>query len=110
MRLLDEVAKRPGVKCIERGEDGGAYRVQFREVFTVVASYGGGWDHVSVSLVYRTPKWDEMEHIKRIFFEDDEWAMQLHAPPSKHLSIHPYTLHIWRPHDHTIPIPHPLMV
>lgn len=66
-----------------------------------------GWDHVSISLENRCPNWQEMEFIKRVFFKDDEWAMQLHAPPSKHISVHPYCLHIWRPHDKEIPIPPP---
>lgn len=64
-----------------------------------IASTGEGWDHVSVSLSHRCPNWPEMEHIKRLFFRDDECAMQLHVPPSDHLSFHHYCLHIWRPND-----------
>lgn len=64
-----------------------------------VASNGGGWDHVSVSLPNRCPNWIEMEHVKRTFFTDDETAMQLHVPPSDHISHHPNCLHLWRPND-----------
>ena len=71
----------------------------------VVAASAKGWDHVSVSLPDRCPTWAEMDHIKRLFFRDDEWAMQLHAPPAKHISIHPHVLHIWRPHAVEIPLP-----
>ena len=74
-------------------------------VFCVIASNAAGWDHVSVSLPHRCPTWDEMEHIKRTFFEDDEIAMQLHVPPSDHISRHPHCLHLWRPHDVEIPLP-----
>jgi hypothetical protein len=76
----------------------------------VIASNGKGWDHVSVSLPYRCPLYDEMKAIKGIFFRDDEWAMELHAPPSKHISCHPYCLHLWRPQDAAIPIPPEEMV
>ena len=64
-----------------------------------------GWDHVSVSLKNRCPNWPEMEYVKRLFFEDNETAMQLHVPPSDHISYHPYCLHLWRPVGVEIPRP-----
>jgi hypothetical protein len=82
--------------------DGGELRV--------IASSGEGWDHVSVSRPNRCPNWPEMEHIKRLFFRDDETAMQLHVPPSDHISFHPYCLHMWRPHKAEIPRPPGWMV
>src|SRR6476661_6327136 len=84
-------------------DEAGAFMVPFEgKIFKVIAVSGEGWDHVSVSLPDRTPTWQEMEHIKRLFFKDDEWAYQLHAPPSKHINIHPHVLHIWRPLLHPI--------
>lgn len=71
----------------------------------IIASSGGRWDHVSVSLHYRIPTWAEMEWVKRLFFKDDETAMQLHLPPRDHVNNHPYTLHLWRPHGQQIPLP-----
>lgn len=76
----------------------------------VIAASGEGWDHVSVSRPTRCPNWPEMEHVKRLFFLDDETAMQLHVPTSQHISIHPYCLHIWRPHEGSIPLPPAYMV
>lgn len=76
----------------------------------VVASSGEGWDHVSVSRRNRCPNWAEMEHIKRLFFKDDETAMQLHVPPTDHISVHPYCLHLWRPQNVDIPRPPAEMV
>jgi hypothetical protein len=71
----------------------------------IVASADAGWDHVSVSRKNRTPNWGEMEHIKRLFFRDDETAMQLHVPVADHINHHPYVLHLWRPLDCEIPRP-----
>jgi hypothetical protein len=95
-----------GVTVIAIDEVGGAFWVHCGKAhLKVIASDGGGWDHVSVSLPGRCPTWDEMEFIKRTFFRDDETAMQLHVPASEHIDIHPYCLHIWRPHDMPIPLP-----
>ena len=71
----------------------------------VLVSVGEGWDHVSVSTRHRCPSWDEMEYVKRLFFEDDETVMQLHVPPSAHVNYHPYCLHLWRPLVGKIPRP-----
>lgn len=76
----------------------------------VLASSGMGWDHVSVSRANRCPNWPEMEHVKHLFFRDNETAMQLHVPPSDHINCHPHCLHLWRPQDAEIPRPPGFMV
>jgi hypothetical protein len=53
----------------------------------VIASYGLEWDHVSVSRKNRVPNWAEMEHVKRLFFADDEVAVQYTCRP-RITSIH----------------------
>jgi hypothetical protein len=77
----------------------------------VVASNGEGWDHISVSVngEPRTPTWAEMEIAKKAFL-GDVTAMQLHLTAKDHISCHPYTLHIWRPHNRDIPLPPKIMV
>lgn len=75
-----------------------------------LASTGEGWDHVSVSTASRCPTWEEMEHIKRLFFREDEAAMQLHPPLADYRNCHPHCLHIWRPHFESKPMPDPLLV
>lgn len=92
-----------------RGDkDGGAFRLL--DGLAVIASKGDGWDHVSVSLPDRTPTWDQMDRVKRMFFEDHETAMQLHLPPAQHINVHPHCLHLWRPHNAPIPLPPEEMV
>lgn len=63
----------------------------------VIASDGGGWDHVSVSRPERCPVWEEMAWIKAQFFKDDETVMELHLPTAQHINNHRYCLHLWRP-------------
>lgn len=77
---------------------------------TIIASSGFGWDHVSVSTPRRCPNWTEMEWVKRRFFQDDATVMQLHVPIGDHRSLHPYCLHMWRPHQAEIPRPPAWMV
>ena len=71
----------------------------------VIASDGAGWDHVSVSLPDRCPTWDEMAHIKSLFWEDFECVMELHQPRADYINNHPYCLHLWKPHTQCIPRP-----
>ncbi|MDH2327677.1 hypothetical protein QCN27_12465 [Cereibacter sp. SYSU M97828] len=86
---------------------GGAFR--FRGM-NVIASWADSWDHISVSRPDRCPTWEEMEQVKRAFFLSHETAMQLHVPPTDHKNLHPYCLHLWRPHDAHIPRPPSWMV
>ena len=76
----------------------------------IIASVGDNWDHVSVSCENRCPNWPEMEHVKRLFFRDQETVMQLHVPPSDHINLHPHCLHLWRPLERDIPRPPAWMV
>lgn len=76
----------------------------------VIASTGDRWEHVSVSLSNRCPNWEEMDYIARLFFAEDETAMQLHVPSAEHINKHPYCLHLWRPIEEAIPRPPGYMV
>jgi hypothetical protein len=91
----------------------GAFKFRLKEIgiwFTVIASDGLDWDHVSVSTETRCPRWDEMQKIKEMFFEDYEVVMQLHPAKDNYISLHPYTLHMWKPHNIKIPLPPTIMV
>jgi hypothetical protein len=84
----------------------GCFKLRVGEAeLAIIVSTGGGWDHISVSLRDRMPSWEEMEAVKRRFFQDDETAMQLHVPPADHINCHPHVLHLWRPQFAQIPRP-----
>lgn len=71
----------------------------------VIASDGGGWDHVSVSTEDRCPTWDEMHWIKRQFWDDSETVMQLHPKATEYVNHHPYCLHLWKKQGQEIELP-----
>lgn len=85
-----------------------------RGTLMIIASSGDGWDHVSVSGRARCPDWDEMEHVRRLFFREDEAVMQYHAPVADYVDGSKQgcvnCLHLWRPHDVAIPAPPKWMV
>ena len=94
------------------GDSGnGAFELKVRgEKYIVVASNGGGWDHVSVSHKHKIPSWRTMCEIKGLFFEDSEPVMQLHPAQENHINICHTCLHLWRPQRQEIPLPNKLLV
>ena len=98
----------------EGDDNGGRFQVPSESrtgiTLSVLAGVGNGWDHISVSTPLRCPIWAEMEQVKRLFFKENEIAMQLHVKPTNHISVHPFCLHIWRPTDVEIPMPPSWMV
>lgn len=75
----------------------GCFKIPFESyTFTVVASDGEGWEHVSVSLPNRTPNWREMCFIKDLFWGEDECVVQYHPPKSAYVNNHPNCLHLWK--------------
>ena len=79
---------------------------------SVVASWGGGWEHVSVCprKKHIVPSWDDMCKIKDIFFHDEECVVQYHPPKSEYVNNMPNCLHLWRPINEAMPMPPSIMV
>jgi hypothetical protein len=76
----------------------------------MIASDGGGWEHVSVSLPHRSPNWSEMSAVKALFWDPEDVVMQLHPAASEYINMHPNCLHLWRPISAEIPTPPSWMV
>ena len=81
-------------------------------IYKVIASDGLEWDHISVTLmrgshkaIKRTPTWEEMSWLKDLFFKPQELVIQYHPPKDDNVNCHNWCLHLWRPHNHTIPMP-----
>ena len=108
MRSIDEIRSNGRFQIVKEGIDGGmgyVYLPITKGPLAVVFSWGGGWDHISVSHRNRTPTWDEMCMVKDIFFDDEECVVQYHPPKSHYVNNHPYCLHLWKPQNHEIIMP-----
>lgn len=83
---------------------------RIKRVFSIIASDGLEWDHVSVSLPDRCPTWEEMCYFKKLFWGANVQVIQFHPPESEYINNHPYCLHLWKPQKSTIAFPHKLLV
>lgn len=110
MKRNEEIAQLPGLLIRETADDGGCGRLfmktdHLNKAATVVWSWGGGWDHVSVSFRNRCPTWDEMCIVKDLFFYPDECCIEYHPAAADYVNNMPYCLHIWRPQNQELPRP-----
>lgn len=76
----------------------------------IIASDQDGWEHVSVSFAHRVPRWTEMCKVKNLFWDETDCVIQYHPPEADYIRNHPFTLHLWRPVEQTIPMPPKWMV
>lgn len=112
MKNLNELNKHRVELFGYMGDDkNGAFKFRIKgNDYFVIASNGGGWEHVSVSCASRIPSWEIMCEIKDMFFNEDEVVMQLHPAKKDYINNHPNCLHLWRPIEQTIPTPPSIMV
>ncbi len=92
------------------GCNGAFFIARFGKKFKVIISDGEGWDHVSVSLEYQCPSWNEMCAIKKLFFKPEEEAIQFHPAESDYINRHPYCLHLWRNQNEKTLLPPKIMI
>lgn len=113
MKSIDELKNTPNLIIAVIGEDGGGGEIRYGKlVASVIWSFGGGWDHVSVA-PYRssyTPSWGEMCKVKDMFFNDDEIVVQYHPAKNEYVNNIPNCLHLWRPQNVEMPVPPSVMV
>lgn len=100
MRPISEIKANYRLRIVSSGEDGFAAYINHPcykpTAIAVIASWGGGWEHVSVSLARRCPTWEEMCMVKDIFWGEEECVVQFHPPRSEYVNRHPYCLHLWK--------------
>jgi hypothetical protein len=81
-----------------------------RANMAVIASNNDGWDHVSVSRKSRCPNWPEMTFVKQLFYYDHETVVEYHVPPTDHVNMARYALHLWRCQGQDFPRPPSILV
>lgn len=114
MKTLEELKQTPNLLIIRTGLDGGIGEIfKFGKRYcSVIWSFGGGWEHVSVCPYKHshTPTWNEMCSLKDMFFRDDEVAVQYHPAKNEYVNNMPNCLHLWRPINEALPTPPAIMV
>lgn len=115
MKTVEEILsdKRIYPDKVIKSEDGvkGFCRINGVDM-SFVASWGGGWDHVSVAPLKRNviPSWEIMCKVKEIFFYDTEAVIQIHPPESEYVNNMSNCLHLWRANDKEMVLPPSFMV
>ena len=105
--------KSKDIRVLRTGIDGGCGEIKLPRdnktgytKATLVWSFGGGWEHVSVCPKNGTmPRWDDMCLIKDLFWDEEDCVIQYHPPKSEYVNNVPNCLHLWRPIGLTIPMP-----
>jgi hypothetical protein len=95
------------------GEGNNGFFQFFRDGIHIycMASDGGGWEHVSVSVSKkRCPTWEEMSFIKDYFWDSEDCVVQFHPPKAEYVNDHKFCLHLWRPIGIIIQTPPPIFV
>ncbi len=115
MRALADILQQTNLTVDSVSEDGGHGWILLdkkkpNKRASVVWSNGGGWDHVSVAWSNRTPTWEEMCRVKKMFFRNDEVCVEYHPIESEYVNNHPYCLHIFKPQNEALPTPPAWMV
>ena len=84
-KVYEELSARKDFQIVKQGFDGGAgiFTKGSQKGMTVIWSFGGGWEHISIDGKHRMPTWDEMCELKDMFFDEDECCVQYHPPKSE---------------------------
>ena len=94
MKDLNEIKADRSLHIISSGHDG---LMGTCGGMCFVFSWGGGWEHLSVSYRHRCPTWEEMCSMKDKFFRKDECCVQYHPAEKDYINVSKYCLHIWKP-------------
>jgi hypothetical protein len=111
MKTMDQmVATLRGCgEIIQMGDDGmwGFLRGPDGAVYKFIASWGLGWEHVSISSKPKRPcpTWNVMCFAKDVFWNGSEAVIQIHPTQADYVDFHPNCLHLWRPIEQNIPLP-----
>lgn len=99
MKTAEEIKQSERVRIDMESFDGGSGVISMPGwKGSVIYSFGGGWEHVSVSpeKMRVIPSWDDMCLIKSIFWNDDEEVIQVHPKTTEYVNNMPNCLHLWR--------------
>ena len=115
MKTVEEILSYKGIYSdkLKISDDGIKGFISVNRIdMSFVASWGGGWDHISVAPIkrYIVPDWNTMCKVKQIFFKPNETAIEIHPPKDEYVNNMPNCLHLWRANDKEMILPPSFMV
>ena len=99
MKTIEEIRQIKRLTIGKESFDGFSGMIQLpRWQGTIIGSWGGGWEHISVSPFRKSliPLWEDMTMLKDLFFYEDEAVIQVHPPKAEYVNFMPNCLHLWR--------------
>lgn len=66
---------------------------------------GEAWVHASIAHQDHMPTYEELALLHKAVWQGRGWSYQVFAPPSDHVNIHPFALHLWGRLDNTNALP-----
>lgn len=113
MRTNKELETMPNLLVRIFTDEGGFGEIIYGKLkASVIWSRGAGWEHISIAPYKRSqvPTWEEMCKVKDMFFYPEEAAIQIHPPKDDYVNNVDNCLHLWRPINVPLPLPHPILV
>lgn len=99
---LEPCRERHGCFGSNPGDLFGAFAIKgpAKAMLQIVAASGAEpivekWEHVSVSVKWRCPTWEEMLFVKSLFWDDDDCVVQFHPPKAHYINTFKFCLHLW---------------
>ena len=86
MKTVEEIQASGRIVIDMQNDDGFRALVQFPHwQGSLIVSWGGGWEHASVSPSRRNcmPTWDDMCFLKNLVWNEDEAVIQVHPPKAE---------------------------
>lgn len=89
----------------------GAFRININGYTMCIFARNGTddplWEHISVCIyqVPRCPTWEEMDELRKIFWDDRSLVVQYHPKKSEYVNTNPYMLHLWAIKKGCFPFP-----
>lgn len=107
MKSFEEIKKNENLEILKTGIDGGMgiLHITGLRKCTLIWSFAGGWEHVSICPANRLPEWEEMCLVKDTFWNEDECVVQYHPPKSEYVNLTSNCLHLWKPTKEMLPVP-----
>ena len=99
MRDLEEIKRNPRLRNIDEGMDGFVADIHLCGwQGSVIFSYEGGWEHVSVRPYLKRiiPDYDAMCQLKDMFWNEDEDVIHVFPRKENYVNNVSNCLHLWR--------------